>query len=250
MKQSELFSTDYYSEFLEHHGIDGQKWGHRNGPPYPLTFSKHSKAEKKAMRSGDSTVYGKKKKVKKSKNDKPLRDYKDLSDEDREKAKREAVRRGDVKETNKNRDYFSDKDIQDVLNRYDLNKRLSQRSVEDIKTSADKIQQAFRTMDTVKTGAEKALAVWNATANIINTFTDMDLPTSNNGKNNKDNKNGKNKNNNNNSNDKNHKYATKIWYVNGKEVSRESDSTGVGTMKYYKTVDEDKRKPNNQSNRK
>lgn len=202
MKQSELFSTDYYSEFLEHHGIDGQKWGHRNGPPYPLAFSKHSKAEKKAMRSGDSTVYGKKKKIKKSKETTHLRDYTRMTDDEREQAKRQAVRRGDVKETNKNRDYFSDKDIQDVINRYDLNKSLSKRSVEDIKTSADRIQQAFKTMDTVKTGAEKALAVWNATANIINTFTDMDLPVSK--PNNDNNGNNKNKNKNKNKNNNNH----------------------------------------------
>lgn len=202
MKQSELFSTDYYSEFLEHHGIDGQKWGHRNGPPYPLAFSKHSKAEKKAMRSGDSTVYGKKKKIKKSKETTHLRDYTRMTDDEREQAKRQAVRRGDVKETNKNRDYFSDKDIQDVINRYDLNKSLSKRSVEDIKTSADRIQQAFKTMDTVKTGAEKALAVWNATANIINTFTDMDLPVSR--PNNDNNGNNKNKNKNKNKNNNNH----------------------------------------------
>lgn len=202
MKQSELFSTDYYSEFLEHHGIDGQKWGHRNGPPYPLAFSKHSKAEKKAMRSGDGTVYGKKKKIKKSKETTHLRDYTRMTDDEREQAKRQAVRRGDVKETNKNRDYFSDKDIQDVINRYDLNKSLSKRSVEDIKTSADRIQQAFKTMDTVKTGAEKALAVWNATANIINTFTDMDLPVSK--PNNDNNGNNKNKNKNKNKNNNNH----------------------------------------------
>lgn len=31
---------------LYHHGIRGQKWGKRNGPPYPLT--KHSAAERKA----------------------------------------------------------------------------------------------------------------------------------------------------------------------------------------------------------
>lgn len=31
---------------LYHHGIEGQKWGKRNGPPYPLSYSKHSKAEK------------------------------------------------------------------------------------------------------------------------------------------------------------------------------------------------------------
>lgn len=34
--------------FLAHHGILGQKWGHRNGPPYPLGDSDHSAAEKKA----------------------------------------------------------------------------------------------------------------------------------------------------------------------------------------------------------
>ena len=34
------------SEYLQHHGILGQKWGKRNGPPYPLGYSDHSTAEK------------------------------------------------------------------------------------------------------------------------------------------------------------------------------------------------------------
>ena len=34
--------------FLAHHGILGQKWGRRNGPPYPLDASDHSASEKKA----------------------------------------------------------------------------------------------------------------------------------------------------------------------------------------------------------
>ena len=33
---------------IQHHGILGQKWGRRNGPPYPLDGSDHSAAEKKA----------------------------------------------------------------------------------------------------------------------------------------------------------------------------------------------------------
>lgn len=37
------------SSYLEHHGIKGQKWGVRNGPPYPLKSSDHSAAEKRAV---------------------------------------------------------------------------------------------------------------------------------------------------------------------------------------------------------
>lgn len=40
-----------YSDTLEHHGIDGMKWGQRNGPPYPLkSFQK---------RAGDAVAKGK-----------------------------------------------------------------------------------------------------------------------------------------------------------------------------------------------
>ena len=35
-------------DYLEHHGILGQKHGRRNGPPYPLGSGDHSSAEKKA----------------------------------------------------------------------------------------------------------------------------------------------------------------------------------------------------------
>ena len=34
--------------YLAHHGILGQKWHHRNGPPYPLDAGDHSKSEKEA----------------------------------------------------------------------------------------------------------------------------------------------------------------------------------------------------------
>lgn len=33
---------------LYHHGVAGQKWGKKNGPPYPLAASAHSASEKKA----------------------------------------------------------------------------------------------------------------------------------------------------------------------------------------------------------
>ena len=40
--------NDFESNYLMHHGILGQKYGVRNGPPYPLDAKDHSASEKKA----------------------------------------------------------------------------------------------------------------------------------------------------------------------------------------------------------
>lgn len=37
---------------IYHHGIKGQKWGKKNGPPYPLGASEHSSAERKEGHKG------------------------------------------------------------------------------------------------------------------------------------------------------------------------------------------------------
>ena len=35
---------------LIHHGIDGQRWGHRNGPPYPLSRQKNKRPKKRNVK--------------------------------------------------------------------------------------------------------------------------------------------------------------------------------------------------------
>lgn len=42
--------------YLAHHGILGQKWGKRNGPPYPLDAKDHSAAERKAGYTKSITI--------------------------------------------------------------------------------------------------------------------------------------------------------------------------------------------------
>ena len=44
-------------EYLEHHGILKQKWGVRHGPPYPLDYDDHSRAQKKANPKGEIDNY-------------------------------------------------------------------------------------------------------------------------------------------------------------------------------------------------
>lgn len=53
-----------YSTELAHHGILGQRWGKKNGPPYPLDAEDHSSSEKKARwrKSLEGKVQGIKKK--------------------------------------------------------------------------------------------------------------------------------------------------------------------------------------------
>ena len=48
---------------LRHHGILGQRWGNRNGPPYPLGGGDYSQAERKAIykkRKQPNSIYNKK----------------------------------------------------------------------------------------------------------------------------------------------------------------------------------------------
>lgn len=40
-----------YKYYISHHGIEGQKWGVRNGPPYPLDKNETKKKKKLISRS-------------------------------------------------------------------------------------------------------------------------------------------------------------------------------------------------------
>lgn len=51
------YSFTFKDDSLEHHGIDGQKWGVRNGPPYPLDKKQLSFRERRALKIKDKKIY-------------------------------------------------------------------------------------------------------------------------------------------------------------------------------------------------
>ena len=52
-----------YEDYIEHHGIEGQRWGIRNGPPYPLGSGKRKFSRREILRGDNQPSYYAKKKA-------------------------------------------------------------------------------------------------------------------------------------------------------------------------------------------
>lgn len=111
--------------YLKHHGILGQKWGKRNGPPYPLDADDHSTAEKNAMnnhpdRGGDpkESYNPDKAKAPEIKNQK-IKTSKVKEPFDKEKATKNV----DLKSVYKHRKEFNYNELDNILKRYELEKK-------------------------------------------------------------------------------------------------------------------------------
>lgn len=112
--------------YLKHHGILGQKWGKRNGPPYPLDADDHSTAEKNTMnnhpdRGGDpkesyNPDKSKAPEIKKQK-------FKFGKKEKEPFNKEKAIKNVDIRSVYKHRKEFEDKEFKAVLERFNTEKK-------------------------------------------------------------------------------------------------------------------------------
>lgn len=110
---------------LYHSGILGMKWGHRNGPPYPLTGTQRSGSEKKggspiAKAIRTLTDSGYRKRVAAAKKAQITRAKKKQHEEDRAKA----LKKGTASDVLKYRGEVSNKELQDAIDRIKLENQL------------------------------------------------------------------------------------------------------------------------------
>lgn len=146
-------------EFLEHHGILGQRWGKLNGPPYPLGSGDHSSSEKSAAKAagvsiGSDSGKGSIENVKKSKSKAGVQNKpkKELTEEEKREKALEAVRSGDKKKLAKYMDYLSTEELRDAQTRAQAKDQFTRKDPQEQKASKAEMekQEAIRSGDKEK----------------------------------------------------------------------------------------------------
>lgn len=129
-----LYEFDYdkpelSEETLEHHGILGMRWGHRNGPPYPLSSDVSTG---KKLKSGKSPSKHKarkiqKKRVKTLKKARKAKAEKQKLEQEQKKTKEEIIKTKDISAMLKDVDSFSNQELRDMFTRLDIEGELKKR---------------------------------------------------------------------------------------------------------------------------
>lgn len=170
--------NDFESNYLMHHGILGQKWGSKNGPPYPLDEGDHSAREKKAGWMKSLAKAAKDHKVKKQRK-KALKKAQEVRKQQRAekkkndefaKKKEEILRSGDPKMIMKYRKQLTDNELQSALNRIRNEGELNKFIAASEKSGFDKIDSFMKKAGQVSDWAETGIKAYDRTAEIYNTF--------------------------------------------------------------------------------
>lgn len=187
--ENDLQTYDEYIDSLEHHGILGQKWGHQNGPPYPLDAGDHSASERKAgwrkslssAASGVATVAKKTKaamEVVKAKHDEKKQIKEEKKDQKNIEDKNEAIRSGDPLKIAEYSSKMSIQEYREAVDRLDLQRRLNTYLPPDKAklTMGEKIDRARQGVDKFATNVQNGLDTYNKVAKLSNTLFKTDLP--------------------------------------------------------------------------
>jgi len=210
---------------LKHHGVKGMSWGKRNGPPYPLDAEGKASLRKQRMESyGKSITKGgdysgpsydtvsannttenrvdvkqKKKRSlfnlgKKDKNkgnkESAISKKETATEEEIKQRKEKVIRDGNVQEAFRNREQYTDAELEAVKTRYILNQDIAflaesdkQSGMHKVNSIAAKMETVNRLTNAVAVGAANLAKIYNVAAPLINqangTNTLQQIPTGN-----------------------------------------------------------------------
>ena len=175
----ETITVESIDVLLKHHGVLGQKYGVKNGPPYPLDEGDHSSSEESAAKKagisvGTSSGKGSLDNVESS-NKKESSDKKESSTDVSQKkpTKEDIVNSGDIK--------LIQASMKD-LNLTELQTAIAKRSlmIQVNKTAnpstVKKLQETTQTLKDISVSAENVISFYNTGAKILNSLTTTTLP--------------------------------------------------------------------------
>ena len=170
---------------LYHHGISGQKWGVRNGPPYPLKGGMHTDLEmgQAKKKVGTLSGYFKNKKLKKQRakaleKARAARVEKQARAEEERKHQEElqkVVKSGTATDLMKYRGELSSQDIQEALQRINLEKQLSEYAKSDLSAAEKKIDNVMNKIGRAADWAEKGIKFYNVASKIANSVSGEEI---------------------------------------------------------------------------
>lgn len=151
----ESFKPALDDEIIAHFGILGMRWGKRNGPPYPLGSDiSTGKRLKKGAGGGSGSVTRKRRKALKKARKTRARNLKIKTME--KQTKEDIIKNKDIKSMLQNVDKFTNQEINDMLNRLDVERRLAEKVREVERATMPKSKKLWRSIkESAKEGAEK-----------------------------------------------------------------------------------------------
>lgn len=173
----------YYSDNdfrLYHHGILGQKWGRKNGPPYPLDSAVSTgKRLKAAVAKGVRTAAGKIKEhnakqaeVRAAKKEAKKAEEEEKARQQKEAAKQKVIASGDYNQVNAIKDQLTTDELREAATRVQLTYQLNNNAPRPETTN--KIKDATNKLSDTVNFARKGMEAWNTFATVYNAVSKDD----------------------------------------------------------------------------
>lgn len=158
--------------YLVHHGVEGQSWGKRHGPPYPLErkkFNLREAAHDWAVKRKKAKAQAKRKRTLK---EKKRAEEKQQNQEAKKKKLYDSLMNSRSDETNiaekalKNKQLFTTDELKQILDR-----ARTERDLRDVQES--EIRRGAERLNRLSTAIGNMIAIYNAGAGVYNMYQDQ-----------------------------------------------------------------------------